>query len=140
MFQHTGLYDEISELLEKHHSDPWSSAPPWAIALRNKVDRLEELIMLDFTDITKKVAAQKTVIDGTAVAVAGIRAQLAALATQPQPPTQADIQAVLDGLDANTNEIIAAVPEGTGHPPVTADAVAAAAANATATVAAPAAA
>lgn len=40
--QDIGLYDALVELIDKHHSDPWSSAPPWAIALNKKVDRLLE--------------------------------------------------------------------------------------------------
>src|SRR5271157_6485004 len=79
-----------------------------------------------WSDIVAAVAAQTTEVATVATFIAGLKPQLAAIGPAP---TAAQVQAVLDGLSANTNALIAAAPPPTASPVTPAAATAAAAAG-----------
>lgn len=120
-----GLIEDLTELVARHHSDPWSAAPPWAIALRNKVDRLlegQEILMSQNDDLNGAVVG---LTNGFAALDTAVEAELAAIAAQSPNPaiTQAiaNIGAITGKMAADAAAITAALPGATtvAPPPAT---------------------
>jgi|SRR5579872_1668136 len=110
------------------HQDTFSVAPPWAIELDAKLNRILELTMTDFTKLQADITAQTTVLQSVVTAVQGLNESNAAQAKQitdlkaalaANDPAAA--QAAADALDAsvqaNTALVAGLVPAVTENTP-----------------------
>lgn len=100
--------------------DPWSEAPPWAVELRNMVQKLMRMekqdmtVQKDIADALAKVQAdvqaQTTVTESVKAYVAGINQQLADLAASTKDDTTAAaLQALSAQIEANTSSDASAI-------------------------------
>ncbi len=105
--------------------DPWSSAPPWAVELRQMVSLVlkhGEHIMATLDDLTAAVAAEDTVIDSAVALIQGMADQLKAAGTDPvklqslQDDITAKTKALADAVSANTPAAPPPAPEPTTAP------------------------
>lgn len=104
----------------------WFDLPQAATRIERKLDQLLSLftkertrIMHNIDDVITSVAAQKTKIDGLAALTNGLRAQVQQILQSGNVPAdvQTKIDAVFDGVEANTTEISAAIDQNTTQTP-----------------------
>lgn len=101
------------KLFARHHhgcDDPWSSAPPWAVELREVLHVIttnQEAIMATLDQVLADVTDESTRLDSISALIDGLKTQLAAaLAGTTLPPaTQAKVDAIFAAAEANKGKI-----------------------------------
>lgn len=95
----------------RYRSNPWDTAPPWAIALRNMLGLVlfqQELAMGIAQDLEDEVAAQATVIGSVEIVVQNLVDAVKAAGTD-----QAKLNAVLASAQNNKTRLGALAAAGT---------------------------
>jgi hypothetical protein len=123
-----------------HHIEPSSEVLSRLDAINQKLDRMERLIMADYTKLTADITAQKTVLQGIVLGVQGLNASNAAQSQQisdlktalaAASVTDPTVQAAVDALDQsvqdNTGLVANLIPAVTANTPTPLAAAAAAA-------------